>query len=486
MGSPWSPHFLQATLQLIHSSADPRVDVHVDDHQQDILPKIPHDILMTTWKQIFGHPSRRMKLPFNPLSSDGGFGGLRPPNLTENQWRIMERCDHLIETLDDFHYLMGQVPFYVPLMDLLLGIMRSQPGSWVLETFIAPPIQSWIYQKCRVSDRFQFHLPDQTVINVQIIHVVGFSEFVPILKSIARVVTMICRVHRLPPSRPLNLTYIMTPFRKKIYWYRPNPIINAELAQTESLYNLTQMTNPITPLSVNSGLTSLGARPYIIIWREEEFEKVLIHELIHYYDLEKGCEFTSPFVNISNNYPHYPKELFTELQTWYLYIVYRLSQRFACCASSSTLSSFLDRERFHSWLNLCRLLQHYQITDWEQLITKDPDHRINMGSSALYYYLFKAMLLASNDPLTEWLMYPQPTLGDRHEVAQRTADKLRGYFHNPMLITPITVSLRDDNSLRMMWGDEVPHDPPLRKGLKWNSGISPGLPFQWFRHSEQL
>ena len=38
--------------------------------------------------------------------------------------------------------------------------------------------------------------------------------------------------------------------------------------------------------SVNSGFTTFNTEPYISIFREEESDKVLIHELIHYLELD--------------------------------------------------------------------------------------------------------------------------------------------------------------------------------------------------------
>ena len=40
----------------------------------------------------------------------------------------------------------------------------------------------------------------------------------------------------------------------------------------------------LTPINVNSGSTL--RKQYINLWRHEELEKVLIHELIHYYNID--------------------------------------------------------------------------------------------------------------------------------------------------------------------------------------------------------
>ena len=44
----------------------------------------------------------------------------------------------------------------------------------------------------------------------------------------------------------------------------------------------------MTTLNVNSGVTIANQmEKYIVIWHTEEFQKVLIHELVHFYQLEK-------------------------------------------------------------------------------------------------------------------------------------------------------------------------------------------------------
>lgn len=85
-------------------------------------------------------------------------------------------------------------------------------------------------------------------------------------------------------------------------------------------------------------------------------------------------------------------------------------------------------------------------------MTFDPPHCLNLNSSALYYYLFKAMLLVANDPFIERLMYPYPMnhVHDRQQVTQQTVNKLRKFLYQPILLTPITIHLSDFDSLRMM------------------------------------
>ena len=55
----------------------------------------------------------------------------------------------------------------------------------------------------------------------------------------------------------------------------------------------------IGPANINSGYTHIVDR-YIFIWREEEFEKVLFHEIIHFYNHDHRSETYTNFLNFEN------------------------------------------------------------------------------------------------------------------------------------------------------------------------------------------
>jgi hypothetical protein len=59
--------------------------------------------------------------------------------------------------------------------------------------------------------------------------------------------------------------------------------------------------NEIKPKHINSGYTDTVAK-YIFIWREEEFEKVLFHELIHFFDHDHRDEVYTYYNNFESLY----------------------------------------------------------------------------------------------------------------------------------------------------------------------------------------
>jgi hypothetical protein len=78
----------------------------------------------------------------------------------------------------------------------------------------------------------------------------------------------------------------------------------------------------VAPENINSGYTDFLTNE-IVIWREEEFEKVIFHEMIHYMDLDvRNMAFTD------NELPHEidgPKsyyEAFTDVWGNFYYFIY--------------------------------------------------------------------------------------------------------------------------------------------------------------------
>ncbi len=343
--------------------------------------------------------------------------------------------ENIVNSPKDFYYMIAHLPFYKNIIELLIDFsqkklgqieLSSIYGNDILNIFVSPEIQNWIFEKCHFISYYKYdvQLPNHfhLMINIKILHNIknGKKYFYSITENIIDIVTSLLILYKVKNPYPLNLTYIDTPFKKKLCYFKKNLTINnfliSELEKISGLkYNFQQFTNPISSLNVNSGVTvkfyDNNDRNYITIWRREEFLKVLTHELIHYYSLEKGNSFNGKenqyidSLNLSNNYPHYSKELFTELQTWSLYILIQLKNidyRFTI----KDLNFIFDYERFYSLINVCKIFKHYKINNFDQFISKNEFYMINANSSMLYYYLFKAFVLFDVDPVVESIIIP--------------------------------------------------------------------------------
>ena len=81
----------------------------------------------------------------------------------------------------------------------------------------------------------------------------------------------------------LNIIAIMHKINKEIIKSKQNKLnLNILLGkQKKYIYE----TDIMTPININSGSSLRGE--FVNIWREEELEKVLFHELLHFYE----CDF---------------------------------------------------------------------------------------------------------------------------------------------------------------------------------------------------
>ena len=88
---------------------------------------------------------------------------------------------------------------------------------------------------------------------------IGFSKRINILLNI---INYLYDLKKYKEDKPINIYLLLTPLKK-------NFDIDIEIG----------------PKNINSGYTDFK-KYEIFIWREEEFEKVIFHELIHYLDLD--------------------------------------------------------------------------------------------------------------------------------------------------------------------------------------------------------
>ena len=144
----------------------------------------------------------------------------------------------------------------------------------------------------------------------------------------------------------LNLTYFMTPLKKQFT-------------------NL----NEITRFNINNGQYDL-IKNEITIWRIEEFAKVLIHELIHFFKINIKIKLINFNLIIKEDYIENEYELYTELNTWLLYqILFGLN---------------LEKELEYSMTLAIKILKMFR---------KGDEFHIKTNSNLLMYYVYKAFIL---------------------------------------------------------------------------------------------
>lgn len=152
----------------------------------------------------------------------------------------------------------------------------------------------------------------------------------------------------------------------------------------------------LTSKHVNSGL-SWGNK--IIIYREEEHEKLLLHEIIHALSLDSKSvsgDFLKKELNIPSTIILNPNEGFTEFWANMIYTM------IWCINNKKHLKTHLFHDQTFSCLQVAKILNHFNYSSAEELLLKKDiptNLNFNQDTSVFSYYILKACLLHNFD---EW------------------------------------------------------------------------------------
>jgi len=200
-------------------------------------------------------------------------------------------------------------------------------------------------------------------INIQILKIV---TVLTIMKNIATVFNLDRNQNK------INLRMILSKQKKSLY----------------SNYDI------LGPINVNSGSTNLHGE-FINIWRFEEFEKVMIHEIQHYY----GCDFhssnTNYFLvkNVINEYfdikgDDKVNESYNEVMAHIISMIY-----------FSKIYKLKLEDVFHSELyfllfQTAKIIDFFGGNEYNSILKTTPNHiKFNQRTSVLSYYLIKTLFM---------------------------------------------------------------------------------------------
>jgi len=136
----------------------------------------------------------------------------------------------------------------------------------------------------------------------------------------------------------------------------------------------------ITSKNVNSGYTDF-TNNVIFIWRYEEFEKVLFHEIIHFCKLDKSTHYISNIINTDNNSHNY-FEAITDLYAILYHIIY------ISIITKIELKILLELEISYIKNQAMKLNNFFNLQNWKN----KPNKYINQNTSAFSYYILKYLL----------------------------------------------------------------------------------------------
>jgi hypothetical protein len=161
--------------------------------------------------------------------------------------------------------------------------------------------------------------------------------------------------------------------------YEENNSINMYLVLTPLEKNF-DIDSIIGPKNINSGYTDFNKNE-IFIWREEEFEKVIFHELIHYMDLDnRHIKFNdNVLIHNVNDFKSY-FEAFTDFWGIIYHLIY------VSLVTERSINSLLQIE-FKFMENQANLINNFfKLNNWEH------KKEINQNTPAFSYFIIKYMI----------------------------------------------------------------------------------------------
>lgn len=212
-----------------------------------------------------------------------------------------------------------------------------------------------------------------------------------------------------------------------------------------------------SPDCINSGGTiHEGNKSHIILFRKEESDKVLVHELIHYLKLDFAMSnvywgningINNRVISEFNVSPSHQYINLFEALTDTLAIVFNSVCN--CIITKSNINDYFYTELIYSRTIACNILKHAGFQNINDLMDNGKVHKLKQSTSVLAYYILKCSLLNNTDIVlskyfpkfsTSW------SLRDINQFYQLTKKDLN-------TINNLPVKLNSFNSLRMTYND---------------------------------
>ena len=221
-------------------------------------------------------------------------------------------------------------------------------------------------------------------------------------------------------KRPIKLNILYTPIRKYIIY------------------------GGAFPISINSGSTMKHS--FINLWREEEITKVLLHELVHYVDID-FTQSTKKYKQIveylSKNYVVIgqikPYEAYTDS------LAILLNCIFTAHHTNRTVEELVNIEINFVLFQAAKVLDNFKFDNIKDLmknisvLDENPSHpRIYQTTSIFSYYIIKSALLYS---VNNFILYHEESLKNGHDL-ERFKDLIDESMHNEKYIETMNEYLR--------------------------------------------
>jgi hypothetical protein len=200
--------------------------------------------------------------------------------------------------------------------------------------------------------------------------------------------------------------YDLNPIHKIKFYYFDTPLLK--------LINNDNNNNYLCSENVNSGSSISGIQ--LMIWRREELNKVLIHELIHYLDLDIKDENKLDDIikhNIGKiDYPILINETITEIHAQFLHSIFITSK-----LNNDYFNNFktiYQYELIFSWYQFSKIMNYFNIKKFSEYYLIN---NFNQSSNVFSYYILKCILSFEFCNVIFPLFYSSKLLNNKSECS---------------------------------------------------------------------
>ena len=168
-----------------------------------------------------------------------------------------------------------------------------------------------------------------------------------------------------------NIDIFLTPFKKKYDYYKPLEILG--------------------PREINSGASLMGQK--LFVFRVEELNKVLVHELVHYLALdlhEVSFANFSDYFNISSNNKVILNEAYTE-------IMGLLINTCIYTDKFSSVKEILNKELKYSMYQSAKILTIFNFENANQFFKRCDCENFKQNTDIFSYFIVKTAILMDLD-----------------------------------------------------------------------------------------
>lgn len=235
-------------------------------------------------------------------------------------------------------------------------------------------------------------------------------------------IVLMMALYKTKHAQTLTIDLFLTPFKKKI--------------------NLD--TKLLGAREINSGFTSPGYK--ICIFRNEELYKVLIHELIHYLDLDLGFmtfDTMHQYVNINPKTEIRANEAYTELLA---IIIMSIIHSYDGRKNIALYKKILTNELKFSLYNVAKILVYFGFNTADEFFKPYYSDHFKQNTSVCSYFIIKTALLfnLNNTNITKEYMV-QCFTSDYKNTINDIMTKIQKNKQSKLLFNTLKMSLYELN-----------------------------------------